>query len=130
MVIDSSALMAFLLKEPEYLRIGASIDADDVRLISSVSVLEASIAISSRKSSDAAVDLDVFLMKIGADIIPLTQDPTVLAREGWRRFGKGRHPASLNFGDCCTYGLCRATGEPLLFKGKDFSQTDLPLVTY
>ena len=130
MVIDSSALMSFLIMESDYLRIATAIDNDPKRLVSSCSVLETSIAISCRKGPDAVASLELLLYKIEADIIPFTRDQAVLAGEGWKRFGKGHHPAGLNFGDCCTYGLCVSTGEPLLFKGNDFALTDLPLVSY
>ena len=116
--------------EDDYLRIAAAIDKDPKRLVSACSVLETSIAISCRKGADAVASLELLLYKIEAQIIPYTRDQAVLAREGWNRFGKPHHPASLNFGDCCTYGLCVSTGEPLLFKGNDFTQTDLSLVSY
>jgi ribonuclease VapC len=72
----------------------------------------------------------LLVAKAGVVIEPLTADQASTAREAWRRFGKGRHAAALNFGDCCSYALARATGEPLLFKGTDFANTDIAAVSY
>lgn len=130
MVIDTSAILAILLGEDEALRFVDAIHHDNTRLISSSSELEASIVISSRLGGDGARELELLLYKLNCEIIPFTHDQSVLAFEGWRRYGKGRHPVGLNFGDCCTYGLCLSSGEPLLFKGNDFSQTDVPIVSY
>jgi ribonuclease VapC len=84
--------------------------------------------VESRKGPAAARKLDEFLETGGIRIVEFGAFHARLALEAWRRFGKGRHPAALNFGDCCTYALCRATGEPLLAKGEDFSRTDVKLV--
>jgi ribonuclease VapC len=75
-------------------------------------------------------ELDLLAAKAGLVVEPLTADQASIAREAWRRFGKGRHAAALNFGDCCSYALARATGEPLLFKGTDFANTDIAAVSY
>ena len=130
MVIDTSAIMAILLGEIEALRFVNAIHHDNFRLISASSELEVSIAVISRLGDDGARELELLLYKLNCEIIPFTHDQSVLAFEGWRRYGKGRHPAGLDFGDCCTYGLCLFTGEPLLFKGNEFSQTDVPIVSY
>ncbi len=130
MVIDTSVIMAILLGEAEALRFVNAIHLDISRLMSASSELEASIVVSSRLGDDGARELELLLYKLNCEIIPFTHDQSILAFEGWRRYGIGRHPAGLNFGDCCTYGLCISTGEPLLFKGNDFSKTDLPAVSY
>ena len=130
MVIDTSAIIAILLAEEEAPDIIHAITMDNKRLISAFTSLESSIVISTRKGIDGGRELELLLYKIEADIIPFTRDQYILALEAWKEFGKGRHPASLNLNDCCSYGLAKSTGEPLLFKGKDFSLTDLPAVPY
>ena len=129
MVIDTSVIMAILLGEAEALRFVNAIHLDISRLMSASSELEASIVVFSRLGDDGARELELLPYKLNCEIIPFTHDQSILAFEGWRRYGKGRHPAGLNFRDCCTYGLCMSTGEPLLFKGNDFSQTDVPIVS-
>lgn len=130
MVIDSSALVAILLAEPEALALMNAINDDTKRLISVFSVLETSLVIEARKGEIGRRELDSFLQRTQIIIVELDLSQLELAREAWRRFGKGRHPAKLNIGDCCSYALAKHTGEPLLFKGKDFSQTDLARVSY
>ena len=99
-------------------------------MMSSFSLLEAGIVIETRKGESGGRELDILLHRINIEVIPLTSDQTQLAQEAWRRFGKGRHPAKLNIGDCCSYALAKYSGEPLLFKGNDFSQTDITTVEY
>lgn len=130
MVIDTSAIIAILLEEPEASYLMQAIVLDNIRLISTFSVLEASFVISSRKGEAGLQQLKQFLEFIKAEQKSLTEKQASLATEAWLKFGKGRHPASLNIGDCCTYALSKETNEPLLFKGNDFSQTDLKLVDY
>jgi ribonuclease VapC len=130
MVIDTSAIVAILLEEPEAPYLMQAIALDKVRLISTFSVLEASFVISSRKGDAGLQQLKQFLQFIKVEQKSLTDTQVNLATEAWLKFGKGRHPASLNIGDCCTYALSKETNEPLLFKGNDFSQTDLKLVDY
>ena len=98
------------------------------RLISSVSVLEASMLLESRAGDDAASDLDLFLHRASIEIVDFDQDQLVWARRAFRRFGTGRHVAGLNFGDCASYALAQWSGEPLLFKGTDFTATDVARV--
>jgi ribonuclease VapC len=128
MVIDTSAIVAILLEEPEAPYLMQAIVLDEVRLISTFSVLEASFVIASRKGDAGLQQLKQFLQFTKAEQKALTDTQVSLATEAWLKFGKGRHPASLNIGDCCTYALSKETDEPLLFKGNDFSQTDLNLV--
>lgn len=130
MVIDSSALMAILLGEEEAPAMIQAITENGRRLISSVTALETAIVINARKGGDGERELELLLYKIEADIIPFTRDHYVLGLDAWKRYGKGRHPAGLNMGDCCSYSLALSTGEPLLFKGDDFTQTDVSAVRY
>ena len=130
MVLDTSAILAILFGEKESLSMVRAVNKESSRLVSASSELEASMVITARYGDDGTRELELLLYKLGCEIVPFTHDQSVLAFEGWRRYGKGRHPAGLNYGDCCTYGLCLSAGEPLLFKGNDFNQTDLPLVSY
>jgi len=129
-VIDTSALVALLGMEPEAARLAAAIEADGTRLISAASILEAAVVIESRYGPEGGRELDLLVAKAGLSVEPVTAQQAEIAREAWRRFGKGRHPANLNFGDCFSYALARVTGEPLLFKGTDFPQTDVAVVAY
>jgi ribonuclease VapC len=130
MVLDTSAVMALLNGEPEAAQIAMAIEADPVRLISVATLLEAGIVIESRAGEAGGRDLDLLLTRMGASIEAVTRDQAELARDAWRRFGKGRHPAGLNFGDCFSYALAQDRGEPLLFKGEDFRQTDVVATVY
>jgi len=126
MVIDSSALIALLLAEPETAEFVAAIAAASNRLAGAPSYLETAIVISARSGPEAQEKLDRLLADLSVTIVPFTRDQAVLAIAAYQRYGKGGgHPAGLNFGDCFTYALAKVTGEPVLFKGNDFSQTDL-----
>ncbi|MGI9503145.1 MAG: type II toxin-antitoxin system VapC family toxin [Geminicoccaceae bacterium] len=125
MVIDSSAVLAILQREPESERFAALIEADPIRLISTVSVLEAGMLAEVRKGETGALELDNFILRGQFQTVPFDAEQASIARLAFRRFGKGRHPAGLNFGDCATYALASTRGEPLLFKGEDFSKTDI-----
>ena len=126
MVIDSSALIALLLSEPETDAFVTAIAGSSIRLISAASYLETTIVMLSRSGSEGQRKLDRLLTDLAATVFPFTLDQAVLAVEAYKRYGKGSgHPAGLNFGDCFTYGLAKLTGEPVLFKGNDFSRTDL-----
>jgi ribonuclease VapC len=128
MVIDTSAIMAILQLEPEAELFATLIEVSPVRLISSVSVLEAGIIAEARKGEAGAQELDALLAQSRATVSAFDLQQAEVAREAFRRFGKGRHPAALNFGDCAAYALSRVSGEPLLFKGTDFGQTDVVAV--
>lgn len=130
MVIDTSALIALLGMEPEAARLAAAIEADSVRLLCSATLVEASIVIEARYGPEGGRDLDLLVAKAGITIEPLNAEHAEVARATWRRYGRGHHPASLNFGDCFSYALAKISGEPLLFKGEDFRQTDIVVVTY
>ncbi len=130
MVIDTSAIIAILTAEPETNRLANAIATDPRRMMGSFSLLEAGIVIESRKGDSGGRELDILLHRVNIEVIPLTLELVQLAQEAWSRFGKGRHPARLNIGDCCSYALAKYSGEPLLFKGNDFSQTDILPVKY
>jgi ribonuclease VapC len=130
MVMDTSAMAAILLGEEEALALSQAIATDPRRLVSAFSLLEAGIVVEARKGPAAGRELDLLLHRLRADIVPLTESQAEIARAAWRRFGKGRHPAGLNLGDCAAYALSRSSGEPLLCKGEDFPKTDLKLVPY
>ncbi len=125
MVIDTSALIAILLNEPETVHFATAIAEAPSRLVSAVSALEAAIVIEVKKGSVGSQLLDDLLAAMQVNIASFDESQFRLAREAFAKFGKGRHPASLNFGDCCAYALALKTGEPLLFKGQDFSATDI-----
>lgn len=125
MVIDTSALLAILFDEPERRQFNEAIEAAASRVVSVATFVEVSIVIESRFGADGLRDLDLFLNRAGIDIAAVDPEQGNVARQAFSRFGKGRHPAGLNFGDCFAYALALVRGEPLLFKGEDFSQTDV-----
>ncbi len=125
MVIDSSALIAIMEGEPERRPFIEAITAADTRLVGAPTMLEASMVVLSRTGEGRLQDLRDFCARGAVETVPFGPEHVDLAVDTFRRFGKGRHPAALNFGDCFSYALAKATGEPLLFKGDDFSQTDV-----
>jgi ribonuclease VapC len=127
MVIDPSALLAILQDEPERRALNELIEAASQRRLSTASFVELSIVIEVRRGAEGIRDLDLFLATAGIELVAFEIAQARLAREGFRRFGKGRHPAGLNLGDCFSYALARALDEPLLFKGDDFPLTDVNL---
>lgn len=128
MVVDTSAVVAILFGEPEAERFAALIEQDRVRLMSAVSAFEASIVIASELGGAGLSELDLLLLRIGMVVEPLGVDQLSWARAAYLQFGKGRHPAGLNFGDCFAYALSRVRNQPLLFKGDDFARTDVRAV--
>lgn len=130
MVVDSSALVAILLEESEADRLSACLSQDPKRLISSVSLLESSIVLEARKGPAAGRELDLFIHAARLEIVPFNPAQAEIARFAYRTFGKGRHPAGLNLGDCCSYALAQHSGESLLCKGEDFPKTDVALARY
>jgi len=128
MVIDTSALLAILQGEAETRAFIDAIRRADSPVISTASVLESSIVIESRFGPEGVRDLDLFLLKAGITQVAVDAEHAALGRQAYRKYGKGRHPAGLNFGDCFAYALARSRGEALLFKGEDFSKTDLKAV--
>lgn len=125
MVIDTSAFVAILTGEPERRRFIKSIEAAESRLVSAATFVETSIVIESRYGSDGLYDLDLFLVKADAEIVPVDVEQAHAARRAFGRFGKRRHRAGLNYGDCFSYALASLRSEPLLFKGDDFPHTDV-----
>jgi ribonuclease VapC len=124
-VIDTSAFVAILLAEPGYERLNERIVGASRRLVSAATVVEAAIVLISRPQAQNAPLLEVFLREAQIESVPVTMEHAQAAIDAFRRFGKGRHPAGLNFGDCFAYALAAVTGEPLLFKGDDFAKTDI-----
>jgi ribonuclease VapC len=125
MVIDTSAFVAILTGEPERRRFLEAIESAESRLLSTATFVETSIVIETRYGADGIRDLDLFLTKADAEIVPVDGEQAHAARRAYSRFGKGRHRAGLNFGDCFSYALATMRNEPLLFKGDDFGHTDL-----
>jgi ribonuclease VapC len=125
MVLDTSALVAILLNEPERLSFIRLIEVAAVRRISATSRVEATFVIEGRKGDAGRADLELFLTEAEIEIVPVTLDQVEIACAAFRRYGKGRHSAGLNLGDVFAYALAKATGEPLLFKGDDFARTDI-----
>ncbi|SHL74510.1 ribonuclease VapC [Bradyrhizobium lablabi] len=125
MVIDTSAIVAIALNEPDAADFEERIADDPVRLISAATVLEATIVIETRLGDAGGREFDFWLLKVGAEVVPVDVEQADAARRVWRRYGKGRHAAALNYGDCFSYALARTRGEPLLFKGEDFARTDI-----
>jgi ribonuclease VapC len=125
MVIDSSALIAILMNEPDAERFASAIEAAELRLMGATSAFEAAIVIAGRNRSAGMRELDILILEARIELVPFTADHYTIARDAWLRYGKSRHPARLNFGDCCAYATAKLAGEPLLFKGADFAQTDV-----
>jgi ribonuclease VapC len=125
MVIDTSAIVAIALNEPDAPEIEVTIADDPIRLISAATVLEATMVIETRLGDAGGREFDLWLLKIGAEIVPVDAEQADAARRAWRRYGKGHHAAALNYGDCFSYALAVSRGEPLLFKGEDFARTDV-----
>lgn len=125
MVIDTSALLAILQDEPERHSFNEAIEADDARSLSTASFLETSMILESRFGADGVRDLDYFIARAQISLLSVDAEQARIARDGFRKYGKGRHPAGLNFGDCFSYALSRSLEQSLLFKGNDFPQTDV-----
>lgn len=122
--VDTSALVAVVLGEEDAERHLAELQRNVTRL-SSVSLVEASIVVHARQGPDAERDLGLLVEATIDALVPVDLDQARAAISAWRRFGKGRHPASLNFGDCFSYAVAAMSDLPLLYKGDDFSQTDV-----
>lgn len=130
MVIDSSALMGILFDEPDRRALEDAIEADPVRLVSAMTKLEAGIVMVGRHGAEGGIRLDRLLRRIDVAIIPFDDAQADIACEAFVRYGKGRHKAGLNFGDCAAYALAVMEAEPLLFKGADFAATDVGVVAW
>ena len=125
MIIDTSAIVAILNDEPERRAFNEAIERSDIFLLSAASFLEASIVIENNRGYEGLRDFDLWMATAGIELAPVDADQAQIARQAFRQYGKGRHPAALNFGDCFSYALAKATGFPLLFKGEDFTKTDI-----
>ena len=125
MVLDTSALLALLLDEPEAEEFRAAVEEDTTRLVSAATLLETALVIEARKGEPGGRELDTLIQRAEVVVVPVDAEHVSEARRAYRRFGKGRHAAGLNFGDVLAYALARTAGEPLLFKGDDFSKTDI-----
>lgn len=125
MVVDSSAVIAILRQEPGWERLQQMLLGAEIAVMSAAVVVEASIVIEAASGEAGVKELDALLDAAAIEIVPFQPEQVALAREGFRRFGKGRHPARLNFGDGLSYALARQRAEPLLFTGDDFSRTDV-----
>lgn len=129
MVLDTSVLVAILSDEPEAPGLEAAIENDPVRLLSAASLLEAAIVVESRYGPAGERELDLLVHRAGVEVVSVDREQVEIARHAYQEFGKGHHLAALNFGDCFPYALSKVTGEPLLFCGTDFGETDVPTVT-
>ena len=125
MVIDTSVLVAILSDEPGAPVYEAAIEEDPVRLISTATFLETAIVIDARYGPAGGRELDLLLHAAAVELVAVNREQAELARRAYREYGKGRHPAALNYGDCFAYALSRASGEPLLYQGDDFGRTDV-----
>ena len=128
MLIDTSVLLAILQGEPERRSFVEAIESADSVRMSVANFVETSIVIESRYGAEGLHDLDRFISRAGIELIPVDQEQGQLARSAFSRFGKGRHRAGLNYGDCFSYAAAIHLGEPLLSKGDDFVHTDVPIV--
>jgi ribonuclease VapC len=125
MVLDTSALLALLLDEPEAEEFRAAVEEDTTRLVSAATLFETALVIEARKGEPGGRELDALIQKADVVVVPVDAEHVFEARRAYRRFAKGRHAARLSFGDLLAYALARTSGEPLLFKGDDFAKTDV-----
>ncbi len=126
MIVDTSALVAVVLGEPDAEVFLRAMAAAPTLSVSAASLTEALVVVEARQGPEAATDLGALLADLEAEVVALDEGQAEVAASAWRRFGKGRHPAGLNLGDTFSYALAATRGEPLLFKGRDFAATDIP----
>ncbi|MBC7926621.1 MAG: type II toxin-antitoxin system VapC family toxin [Bryobacteraceae bacterium] len=125
MVLDSSAIVAIYLREAAHEQLIEKIDAADIIVVGVPTILETTMVLSSRLGLDPRATLFAFLRRVRGDMVPFNQEHLDAAVTAFFRFGRGRHPAALNFGDCMSYAVASVSRLPLLFTGEDFSQTDV-----
>jgi ribonuclease VapC len=125
MVLDTSALVALLFDEPDADTLRREVEDDPTRLVSAATLLETALVVEARKGEAAGHQLDLLLHKADVVVVPVDAEQIAEARRAYRRYGKGRHEAGLNYGDLFAYALSRTSGEPLLFKGNNFARTDV-----
>lgn len=130
MVVDTSALLAIFLSEPEREKLLDKILQSQSRLVSAGNVLETGIVLEAKKGEAAGREFDLFLIRVDLQIVSVDTEQVETARSAWHKYGKGRHQAGLNFGDCFSYALAKSSGEPLLAKGTDFALTDIEVVLF
>ena len=130
MIIDTSALVAVLEQEAEAERIAHVLVSTSQRMLSAANLVEVGIVMQARRGDDGARDLDLLLAKLKVDIVDVTAGQAEIARKAFRRYGRGRHAANLNFGDCFAYALAKDKSATLLFKGDDFGRTDVMVAPY
>ncbi|MBS9386145.1 MAG: type II toxin-antitoxin system VapC family toxin [Dolichospermum sp. BR01] len=130
MVIDTSAIMAIIYAEPEELIFIKLINESADCLLSSPGYVEASIVLGTKHGQQGVENLNLLIAALSITIVPFTVEQAQLASAAFLKFGKGRHPAKLNMGDCFSYALAKSTNQPLLFKGNDFIHTDIDQVSY
>jgi ribonuclease VapC len=125
MIVDTSAVLAILFNESDAETYARAISEADSRRMSAASFVEAAVVVEAQTKESGSRQFDAFFRRAGIVIEPVTEEQAHAARQAYTDFGKGRHPAGLNFGDCFAYALAKVTGEPLLFKGNDFRKTDV-----
>jgi ribonuclease VapC len=128
MVIDTSALVAIFLGEPERKPFLQHILLADTRLLSAANALETGIVLEARRGEPAGREFDLFVVRAKLEVVPVDAEQVEIARAAWRKYGKGRHAAGLNFGDCFAYALAKFSGQEILAKGGDFRFTDIEVV--
>jgi ribonuclease VapC len=128
-VVDTSAVLAIAFLEPEARRFAELLQTARQPRMSAASFLEASILIQSRRGEPSRARLDALIEATGMHVVPVTRAQVLIARDAHLRYGRGNHPAGLNFGDCLAYALARERGLPLLFKGNHFARTDIRVAT-
>jgi ribonuclease VapC len=124
-ILDTSSIAAIVFKEPDAAHYNAAMAGASSLCMSAATLVEATTVLEGRSGSAAGVLMEDMLTRLGVEICPVTERTARIAQSGWRRFGKGRHPAALNLGDCFAYALAVERDEPLLFKGDDFARTDV-----
>ena len=128
MILDSSAVVAVALQEPGHERVLAAMSAASALGIGAPTLVETTIVLTARLGRDARGLASRLILEADVAVVPFTDEHFGTALDAWLRFGRGRHEASLNFGDCLAYATARVAGEPLLFTGADFARTDIPAV--
>ena len=125
MIVDTSALVAVLFDEPDSERYATAMAQAARCRMSAANFLEAALVVEGRAGISGAQEIDIFIETAEIEIVPVSVEQARVARRAWREFGKGNHPAGLNFGDCFAYALAKVAGEPILYKGDDFTLTDV-----
>lgn len=128
MIVDSSALLAILFAEPDANRYANALADSSIRKMSAANYLETAIVVDRQLGVAAGRQFDAMIVRAGIEVVEVSKELADIARQAYLEFGKGGHPAGLNFGDCSSYALAKMSGLPLLYKGDDFSLTDVDAV--